>query len=157
MIVDIVKDGVIELNETTTIGKALDNWKTCKKTNWSDYKTDSDIRVVEFSCEFHSKPFMNKVKSSVSDEDKIKGDHLDVESIVQKFKFTINTDDTFQVDSSSLIFSWSDGKVFKRQLKLIEELEIVYENHSKYDPDMINKVRATRADYQFSRLKLKAK
>lgn len=31
---DLVKGGIMEFNPTTTLGQALDNWKSCTKRDW---------------------------------------------------------------------------------------------------------------------------
>ena len=45
-----VKEGVLKLNKTLTVGQALDNWNNCKETTWTHFETDNGVNVVEAKC-----------------------------------------------------------------------------------------------------------
>jgi len=47
--IDSVKNGVLELDKSTTVGKAFDNYSCFKKTSWSEIKTKQGQVVVEFN------------------------------------------------------------------------------------------------------------
>lgn len=97
--IDLVKGGIMEFNKTTTLGKALDNWKSCENREWEEFKTDNGVKVVQFTCQHKVEQFMSKAKSMLSKEDQARAEHLDISSNIQTFQFTINKDKTFQVDN----------------------------------------------------------
>ena len=47
--IGIVKDGSLEINKATTVGKALDNYKYFSKTDWKTFKTDNGQTIVQFN------------------------------------------------------------------------------------------------------------
>lgn len=153
---DLVKNGVMEFNQTTTLGKALDNWKSCEQRNWKEFETDNGAKVVQFSCQHKVTQYMSKAKSLLSQEKQAKADHLDIVSNVQTFQFTVNQDDTFQIDNVQVKTTWKDGKSFEDSQKPVEQLETAYQNQLNFNPAELNEVGAAQISYIFSMIKARA-
>jgi len=155
--IDLVKNGVMDFNKTTALGKALDNWESCESRNWEEFKTDNGIQVVQFSCQHKIVQFMSKLKSLVSKENmteaQIKANHLDIASIVQTFQFTINLDDTFQIDNVQAKIIWEDGTSSDGEplnvSQSLERLKKAYANELEFDPDMANIMTAEATSFDF--------
>lgn len=153
--VDIVKGGVMDFNQTTTLGKVLDNWKSCQNSKWDAFETENGIRVVEFSCTHEIAPFIKKIKSLSSEKDRnSKG--LDIVSNTQTFQFTLNQDDSFQIDNVQVTNVWGDGTSFTDSQKPIESLETAYSNDLNFDPATLNKTSAAQMAYMLNIIKARA-
>ena len=156
--IDLVKNGVINFNKTITVGEAFDNWKDCKNSKWDSFETDNHIRVVEFTCDKKNvKEYFSKVKSFLSKKEQKKADYLDVVSNKQIFQWTINKDDTFQIDNVQVETTWADGKKFTDSQKPMEQLRSVYNNETTFNLSEINKMTAGQLAYVFQMAKVRAK
>lgn len=155
--IDLVKDGVMEFNQTTTLGKALDNWKSCENREWEEFETDNGVKVVQFTCQHKITQYMSKAKSLLSKEDQAKADHLNIASNLQTFQFTINQGDSFQIDNVQVKTTWQDGTSFNDSQKPVEQLETAYANNLNFDPAELNKMGAEQISYIFSMIKMRAK
>jgi hypothetical protein len=155
--VDLVKDGVMEFNQTTTLGKVLDNWRSCQNTDWDEFETDNGVSVVQFTCEHEVEDFMEKIKSYSSKEGQEKADYLEVISDVQRFQFTLNQDDSFQIDNVQVDTIWRDGTRFNDSQKPVEQLEIAYMNELYFNPKLLNENTADEYAYTFAIMKSRAK
>ena len=156
--VDTVKSGVMNFNKTITVGEAFDNWNNCKKGEWETFETDNKIKVVQFTClRKDIKEYMSKVKSFLSEKEQAKASCLDVVSSTQTFQFTINKDDTFQIDNVQVETVWSDGKKYSDSQETMKELERVYENEITFNINDLNKMAAGQIAYVFQIIKLQAK
>lgn len=151
--IDLVKGGVMEFNQTTTLGKTLDNWKSCENREWGEFEADNGIKVVQFTCQHKVEQFMSKAKSLLSKEDQAKAGHLDITSSIQTFQFTINKGDTFQIDNVQIKTTWKDGTYFEDFQKPVEQLESAYANNLNFDPSDLNKMGAEQISYIFSIIK----
>lgn len=154
--IDLVKKGVMEFNQTTTLGKALDNWKSCEKREWDEFETSNGIKVVQFTCQHKVKKFMAKTKSLLSKEDQAKAHYLDIYSNTQTFQFTINHDNTFQINSVTTKTKWNDGKTFEDTQEPVAQLKSAYSNKDSFNTKELNKVVAEQIAYVFSIIKSQA-
>ena len=156
--VDAVKSGIMNFNKTITVGEAFDNWDNCQKGEWESFETDNKIKVVQFTClKKGVKEYMSKVKSFLSEKEKAKASYLDIVSNAQIFQFTINKDDTFQIDNVQVETVWSDGKKFSDSQKAMKELERVYKNEITFNINDLNKMAAGQIAYVFQMIKSQAK
>lgn len=156
--VDTVKSGVMNFNKTITVGEAFDNWNNCQKGEWESFETDNKTKVVQFSCfKKGVKEYMSKAKSFLSEKEQAKASYLDIESNTQIFQFTINKDDTFQIDNVQVETVWSDGKKFSDSQKAMKELERVYENEITFNSSELNKMTSGQIAYVFQMIKAQAK
>lgn len=155
--IDAVKGGVMEFNKTTTLGQALDNWKSCENSNWSEFETSNGIKVVQFKCQHKIIAYMKKAKSLLPKKEQAEATQLDITSNVQTFQFTINKDDSFQIDNVQVKTTWSDGTSFNDSQKPVEQLETAYKNSLNFDPRELNKNTAEQISYAFSLIKDRAK
>ncbi|MFK5882302.1 MAG: hypothetical protein QM482_08795 [Sulfurospirillum sp.] len=142
---DLVKDGIMNFNKTITVGEAFDNWKDCKNREWESFETDNGTPVVQFTCEKkNAKEYLQKVKSFLSKKEQKKASYLDIKSNKQIFQWTINKDDTFQIDNVQVETVWADGKKFSDSQKPMKQLEAVYDNEITFNLREINKMTATQ-------------
>lgn len=133
--VDRVKNGTMTFNKTTTLGKALDNWDSCKTSKWSERETSSGIQIVEFQCIHNIDLFMVKLRSVLKEYQMMDDNlsvHLNLVSFTQRFEFTLNKDKTFQLNNVNLEFVWKEGaetKIFSVNSEdPIEVLKSAYDN-----------------------------
>lgn len=155
--IDLVKGGVMEFNQTTTLGKALDNWESCESREWEEFETDNGIKVVQFTCQHKISQYMSKAKSLLSEEEQAKANHLDIASNIQTFQFTINQGDTFQIDNVQVKTTWQDGTSFEDSQKPVEQLETAYANNLNFDPTELNRMGAAQIYTVFAMIKMRAK
>lgn len=95
--VSLVKDGVLEMDKSLTVGKAIDNYKYFKKTQWKAVKTENGKRIVTVDC-------------SVDVDKQTDMKNSDIKSADMKFEFKINQDNTFEVGWCGLSFEKNDGE-----------------------------------------------
>ncbi len=138
--IDLVKNGTMNFNQTTTLGKVLDNWKSCKSIEWEEFETDNGVKVVQFTCEHKIDDFIDKVKDLLSQKAQVEyADALDIASRIQTFQFTINQNNTFQIDNVQVKTTWNDGTSFGDSQDTIAQLETAYANDLNFDPSQLNK------------------
>jgi len=155
---DLVKDGVMNFNKTITVGEAFDNWNDCKNSKWETFETDNHTKVVEFTCEKKNiKEYMNKVKSFLSKKEQEKASYLDIKSNTQIFQWTINKDDTFQIDNVQIETVWDNGKKFSDSQNPMKQLKSVYNNEITWDTSSLNKMTVNQIAYVFQMIKARAK
>ena len=135
--IDMVKSGVMQFNKTTTVGEAFDNNKDCKKGEWESFETDNGAKVVQFTCYRKGvKEYFNKVKSFLKKVDDLSP--LDVISNTGVYQFTINKDDTFQIDNVQTITKWADNKTTEVPLDAMQALAEIYENKISFNVNELN-------------------
>jgi len=156
---DLVKDGVMNFNKTITVGEAFDNWNDCESSEWKSFKTDNNTPVVEFTCEVKDiKEFLNKAKSFLPKKEQSNASYLDIESVTKIFQWTINKDDTFQINNVQSKMVWVDGTKSLTSLKPMKEFRIVYNNKKNpFSLGNINKQVAIPIAYSIKILKIQAK
>ncbi|WP_018402896.1 hypothetical protein [Marinobacter gelidimuriae] len=129
---DLIKNGVLEFNKTLTVGEAFDNWGECQQKQWKEFSSDNGQRVVQFNCVArNAAPFMQKVKSILTNESKY--DHFGLSEVTANFQWTINKDDSFQLNYVGTIWKWSDGKAKEVKGEVGQMLNSVYNNESTFD------------------------
>ncbi len=129
--IDIVKNGTMNFNKTITVGEAFDRWNNCQKREWESFETDNGVRVVQFTCgnkDYISK-YLYKIKSFLPKKEQ-NANYLNLRDMQQIFQWTINRDNTFQIDNIQLEFIWNNGKKSNVPMEIIEELKKVYKNEA---------------------------
>ena len=54
--ISTVKNGFLKIDESVSIGDAIDNWKACKDgVEWREFTTDNNKDIVEAKCFFLKK------------------------------------------------------------------------------------------------------
>ncbi|AZR82346.1 hypothetical protein [Thiomicrospira sp. S5] len=157
---DIIKSGVMDFNQTTTLGQVFDNWNSCKNKNWAEFETGNGVRVVEFKCSHDVSNFFNEVKSLLPKEELSTYNEkgiLDIASSIEVFQFTINKDGSFQIDNVQSTTTWTDGKSIKASEKPIEKLKVAYNNQLAYDFNELSDLDAAKIAYLFLLMKGQAK
>ena len=97
------------------------------------------------------------VTSFLSKKEQAKASYLDIKSNTQIFQWTINKDDTFQIDNVQVETVWADGKKFSDSQKPMEQLQGVYDNEISFNLGEINKMTAGQMAYVFQMIKARAK
>lgn len=156
---DTIKNGVLKLNKTITVGQALDNWKDCSSTKWDEFVTDNGVKVVEFTCNVKSiTPFISKIKSDLLKSDNKEDlSYLDITSTKQIFQFTINKDNSFQIDNVQAQTTWKDGKVFEDSLEKIDALTVAYNNEEVFKTSDLTPLASVQVSILYSRIRDMAK
>ena len=146
---ELVKNGVMQFNKTLTVGEAFDRWSECQQKNWEEFKSDNGQRVVQFTCSARNvAAFMNKAKSMLQNESKY--DHFNLTEVLSTFQWTINKDDSFQLQHVGTTWRWADGKSKAvdgdaEMLKSVYSNENTFDMSSFQDPDSLDAVRTARA------------
>ncbi len=145
--ISLVKNGVMNFNKTLTVGQALDNWEYCTNRKWENFQTSNGVEVVQFTCDMENfykcfpdmtlkslKKSVDKIndKKSKTKEDRLKISSLDdILSVHTQyaFQFTINKDDTFQIDNVQMRYIYKDGmKTRDVSLNPIKALKFAFQN-----------------------------
>lgn len=139
----IVKNGVMDFNQTTTLGEALDNWQSCGNSYWNEFVTDNGISVVEFICEHDISAFALMLQELFYEANEGAVSHFGFNSIVQTFQFTLNQDETFQIDNIQESISWLDGRTLEIPVdNLISNLQNAYNNVPYADLEELSSMNA---------------
>lgn len=158
---DLVKNGVMNFNKTITIGEAFNNWNNCEDSKWDSFKTDNHTKVVEFTCKKKNvKEYFSKVKNILIKQSQgyKKADYLNVVSSKEIFQWTINKDDTFQINNVQSETIWADGKKITNSVNTIRELKNVYNNSEiSFDLSDLNPVSVEQLAYMLAASKATAK
>jgi hypothetical protein len=154
--VEMVKSGVMDFNQTTTIGQALDGWKSCKAKSWEEFITDNGVPVVQFTCQHKIDKYFGRAISLIKDERASDVEYLEITSNKQFFQFTINQDGSFQIDNVQVETAWKDGKVYTDGQSPLEQLNTAYINELNFDPDELNEMGAIQLAYLFGLIKKEA-
>jgi hypothetical protein len=96
--VALVKNGTLEMDKSLTVGKAIDNYKFFKKTDWKLITTDNGRKIVTVvaAIDTEKHPKINK--------------EAGVKSAEMKFEFKINQDKTFEMGWCGFGFEKNDGE-----------------------------------------------
>lgn len=150
--IDKVKSGVLDFNKTITIGQALDNWKSCASREWKEFKTDNGVQVVEFTCNQNITAYVEKLRTVIPVSPNLKLLYLDIASNKTTIQFTLNKDDTFQVDNVQILNTWADGTSIKSPAS-DDMLNNAYENKVLFDPSELGGLNAQIMAAVFEQLK----
>lgn len=123
--VSLVKDGMLEMDKSLTVGKAIDNYKYFKKTDWKSITTDNGRKIVTVvaSIDTDKHPKINK--------------EAGVKSAEMKFEFKINQDKTFEVGWCGLDFEKNDGEKHTASENVnittcLNSLKSIYNNNPEF-------------------------
>jgi hypothetical protein len=96
--IDIVKNGTINFNETTTVGKALDNWSNCQQSKWESFKTNNEAIVVQFTCTENNP--INDIKETVNNIAMKSITEEEIRRLELKYNFDVNNQ--FDINLASM-------------------------------------------------------
>lgn len=126
----IVESGVMSSHKSITVGDAFNNWDSCEKTKWEEFKTDSNMRVVEFSCMDIIKPaVMEELTEKFITDQTPQNRKLGIAYFKYVFQWIVNQDESFDIDNVELVILWRDGKKYRSQLDANEQVALVYQNY----------------------------
>lgn len=136
--IDLVKNGTMNFNKTTTVGKVLDNWAACDSREWKSFKTKTGVRVVSFTCHQDDIKYGEDVKRFMLDnceelesycEIIEENPFLDLKSTDQVLEFTVNKDESFQIKKDAVLrFLWGNDRVLEEKMNASDLIKNVYEN-----------------------------
>lgn len=96
-----IKTAPSGVDKTLNIGQLFDTYKYCKSGKWSDFKTERNVSVVNYTCSYDNQAVASEVLASVYDTNnklnELFLDFLNKNSYKTTFlaQFVINADDTF--------------------------------------------------------------
>lgn len=135
---DLVKDGYMDFNQTSTIGQILDNWRSCESSEWAETVESNGVRKVVFSCTHKGfDEFANTLKETIALKDEYFQEYFGVSSTTTQFTFTINQDESFQLASTDMVTNWHDGKRFVQPMP-INSIEMAYQDELAFDPAQLD-------------------
>ncbi len=164
--IDVVKSGVLEISKTLTVGQALDNWRGCENSTWESFTASNGVRVVEFVCHRKLAEHMQKFQKLISEinikdvvnEQTLANGFLDIVASIYIIQFTVNVDDTFQVDNLQKRTVWADGTIYERPIQRPEVfLKGIYQNKPSFNLSALNADTLHRYIRQLVRFKSQSK
>mgnify|MGYP003537294386 FL=1 len=96
-----IKTAPSGVDKTLNIGQLFYTYKYCKSGKWSDFKTERNVSVVNYTCSYDNQAVASEVLASVYDTNnklnELFLDFLNKNSYKTTFlaQFVINADDTF--------------------------------------------------------------
>jgi hypothetical protein len=154
--IDQVKNGIMDFNQSTTVGQAIDGWVDCVGSEWTSFETDNGATVVEVMCPNAYNDEQPLVQAMEEIMESFRGDpnqqhdieQYFIDSVTTKFQFTVNLDDTFETTYIGLNIIWDDGKSHEQNLPITAALEGVYQNKSiLIDFELANKEEFDESGY----------
>lgn len=119
--ISLVKDGLLDLDKSLTVGKAIDNYSYFKSTKWKLLTTENGRKVVQVTGNFNvtKHPSFNVANGTK-------------EAYVQ-FQFQLNQDSTFEVAWCGIGGERIDGTVIEPDKNIaigncLNSLRSIYKN-----------------------------
>lgn len=132
-----VQNGLMDFNKTVTVGQALNNWSSCHTKEWKESKAINGTRVVEFKCTHDMTNWVDKAIDTWGE--KAGSEDLDIEASWLVLQFTLNVDNSFQVEKITKTIRWKDGKVMiSDDSDVVKKLKHIYNNEPEWDLGMID-------------------
>ena len=156
--IDIVKDGVVEYDDSIGVGDAFDNWKECKDSEWTEWVTDNKKRIVQFNCNVNYDKTEDTVRKYLTKEKNYSQENA--EKLVQKyvptafqyiFQFTVKKDDTFELSYAGNKLAYKNGQKSENTLDMSRIINKVYKNSTDFDKDY-EKMEGLEAFYFYTGL-----
>ncbi|WP_272688216.1 hypothetical protein [Providencia sp. PROV063] len=130
--IDKVKGGYLANNTTTTIGTALDNWKSCKETKWENIQVDNK-NIVQFTCTHEQGNFFNTL-------DPKNANWSSVKAVSHVFQFipASNSDNEVKLYDLVVNINWNDGSFYSEDPTPSNILKYVYSNSLYLNSDTLD-------------------
>ena len=97
----IVKDGILDIDKSVTVGQAFDKYKYFKKVEWDDFETENGRDIVEVKGTF-SDDYIDTKNEIVQNK---------LKSVILTTQFQINKDETFEIYAIDIEMTGENGKV----------------------------------------------
>lgn len=116
-----VKNGVLDLDKSITVGQAFDNYRYFKHVQWKALRTDNGRRIVEVvgTVDLDSDKSYAQLKAKFRDLDVV-------------FQFAVNMDDTFEIQAAGMRYTDLNGKYGEtsetNMLSVLSTLKTIYSN-----------------------------
>ena len=98
---NIVKDGILDLDKSISVGEAFDRYKYFKNVTWDDFKADNGRDIVEVQGTL-SQSYINEKNQIIQNK---------LKNVILTVQFQINKDDTFEIYAINIEMSGENGKV----------------------------------------------
>ncbi len=151
--VQMVKDGILEIDKSTTIGQAFDGYRFFKNTEWKVEKTDTGrtivrcignidfgILTIEDVADVSTRAAGKSERGTITPEAKASFEkslakiRRQMRGVMLIFQFVINKDNTFEVKNGDIIYLWTQEKngvssaPFDNMEVISQNLREIYEN-----------------------------
>jgi hypothetical protein len=128
--IDLVQNGIMNINRTLTVGEAFNSWSECEKSDWNKLESDNGVNLVEFKCTVKSVPQMMDYTRVAYGEQPC----LNLVGIEKQFQWSINKDGSFQLNDVKDIYEYEDGVVKTTRLGYFDqEIRRVYQDKVTVD------------------------
>lgn len=177
-----VKNYVLDLNKSITIGDAFDNFSDCENPEWKELMTSNNAELVEFNCDIISeRKFFNenilKIKANSLKIDPIistvfltqgisleelnaNKPFMDVSNFKMIAQFIINKDNTIEVAYLSEKTLWKNGKEYEPSVSqeyINNTLKnIIYKNKDFFKVENLEELNQLKQALSFYGVKNKA-
>jgi len=134
----LVKNGIMSFNRTLSIGDAFDNWNSCQTRKWKSFESTNGVKMVEFSCNAKDvKVWTKNIVNSLVSKKMIPS--INLKKLNRTFRWTINRDNTFQINTIKTTLEWEDGKkvIFPSQ-NFQRAMQNVYEDKQLVNTNALN-------------------
>lgn len=130
--ISLVKSGVLGIDDSITVGEAIDNYKYFKDVKWESFKTENGRRVVQVTGNLNLNDLKNVSKNKWMVEGLLKKGYIKADVI---FQFLISKDGKkFRLYTEAVDFYKKDGTIeHGNDLSLsdaLHDLKLIYNNES---------------------------
>ncbi|QKF64324.1 hypothetical protein [Campylobacter corcagiensis] len=126
--IDLVKNGVLMLNDSITVGNAIEKWKVCDSVKWSEFVSDNGRDIVEANCKIKKQYQNDIIKYYSKNARHITKQKIDVNkigSIFMDFQFSISVNSSdFNLEYVGLNLDNLDSL----NLDMLGTFEYIYQN-----------------------------
>lgn len=133
--IEQVKDTVMDMDKSLTVGEAFDNWHDCASRKWEAFETDNGRKVVQFTCDVKN---VRQYLGEVAQYTNVQDDALDVDTQKQIIQWRINKDSTISLSHVGFELIWLDGKFSEGKSNAKEVIHSAYQNKITYDLDELD-------------------
>lgn len=152
--IEVVKNGVMEFNKSTTVGKAFDNYQHCTETEWREVNTPNGQNLVEFTCvDKNVEPFVQKTIATLDNDIDLNQNFLQLKSLTNIYQWQINKDGSFEISNIDSVWKWVDGKEFSVLVPIneyIQNFETIYKDLKILDTALYEQTEDPALNYSIA-------
>ncbi len=139
--IDQVKDGILEMNKSTTVGEAFDNYDFFTKTTWTKWKTKQGVTIVEFNGKMDLteaftnyelfKKFMTMSKADLKRSPEAMTAALEFMTMIQKAQETLDNLEIPKAEAIAMFGNMMTPEFEKQVLEKIKN-DIIYKTAATF-------------------------
>lgn len=130
--IDLVKNGVLAINDSITVGNAIEKWKVCDSVKWSEFVSDNGRDIVEANCKIKKQYQNDIIKYYLQNAKHITKQKINankINSIFMDFQFSISVNSSdFNLEYVGLNL----GNLDSLNLDMLETFEYIYKNSGNF-------------------------